>query len=51
MELPTTVHDTEGNIVAMGTGAFRIFEKKGSAIIWAADGDLGRVLPVSFPVM
>ena len=27
------VHDTDGNLVAMGTGAFRVFEKKGSAIV------------------
>ncbi len=27
------VHDAEGNLVAMGTGAFRVFETKGSAIV------------------
>jgi uncharacterized protein (TIGR00369 family) len=27
------VRDSEGNLVAMGTGAFRVFEKKGSAIV------------------
>jgi uncharacterized protein (TIGR00369 family) len=27
------VHDEEGNLVALGTGAFRVFEKKGSAIV------------------
>jgi uncharacterized protein (TIGR00369 family) len=27
------VHDTDGNLVAMGTGAFRVFEKKGNAIV------------------
>ncbi|HSL00999.1 MAG TPA: PaaI family thioesterase [Rubrobacteraceae bacterium] len=27
------VYDSEGNLVAMGTGAFRVFEKKGSAIV------------------
>jgi len=27
------VRDTEGNLVAMGTGTFRVFEKKGNAII------------------
>lgn len=27
------VHDEEGNLVAMGTGAFRVFEKKGNAIV------------------
>jgi uncharacterized protein (TIGR00369 family) len=27
------VHDSEGNLVAMGTGAFRVFERKGSAIV------------------
>jgi uncharacterized protein (TIGR00369 family) len=27
------VHDAEGNLVAMGTGAFRVFEKKGNAIV------------------
>jgi uncharacterized protein (TIGR00369 family) len=27
------VHDADGNLVAMGTGAFRVFEKKGSAIV------------------
>jgi uncharacterized protein (TIGR00369 family) len=27
------VHDSGGNLVAMGTGAFRVFEKKGSAIV------------------
>jgi uncharacterized protein (TIGR00369 family) len=27
------VHDAEGNLVALGTGAFRVFEKKGSAIV------------------
>ena len=27
------VHDSEGNLVAMGTGAFRVFEKKGNAIV------------------
>ena len=27
------VHDAEGNLVAMGTGAFRVFERKGSAIV------------------
>lgn len=27
------VHDEGGNLVAMGTGAFRVFEKKGSAIV------------------
>lgn len=27
------VYDEKGNIVAMGTGAFRVFEKKGNAIV------------------
>ena len=27
------VRDSEGNLVAMGTGAFRVFEKKGNAIV------------------
>jgi uncharacterized protein (TIGR00369 family) len=27
------VRDADGNLVAMGTGAFRVFEKKGSAIV------------------
>jgi uncharacterized protein (TIGR00369 family) len=27
------VRDGEGNLVALGTGAFRVFEKKGSAIV------------------
>jgi uncharacterized protein (TIGR00369 family) len=27
------VYDDEGNMVAMGTGAFRIFEKKGNPIV------------------
>jgi len=27
------VHDAEGNLVAMGTGTFRVFEKKGDAIV------------------
>jgi uncharacterized protein (TIGR00369 family) len=27
------VYDAEGNLVAMGTGAFRVFEKKGNAIV------------------
>ena len=27
------VRDAEGNLVAMGTGAFRVFEKKGNAIV------------------
>ncbi|MBV9455533.1 MAG: PaaI family thioesterase [Rubrobacter sp.] len=27
------VYDEEGNLVAMGTGAFRIFERKGSPIV------------------
>lgn len=27
------VHDAEGNLVALGTGAFRVFEKKGNAIV------------------
>jgi uncharacterized protein (TIGR00369 family) len=27
------VYDEEGNLVAMGTGSFRIFEKKGSPIV------------------
>jgi uncharacterized protein (TIGR00369 family) len=27
------VHDSEGNLVAMGTGAFRVFEQKGFAIV------------------
>lgn len=27
------VYDAEGNLVAMGTAAFRVFEKKGSAIV------------------
>lgn len=27
------VHDAEGNLVAMGTGTFRVFEKKGNAIV------------------
>ena len=27
------VRDSEGNLVAMGTGAFRVFERKGSAIV------------------
>lgn len=27
------IHDSDGNLVAMGTGAFRVFEKKGSAIV------------------
>ena len=27
------VYDSEGNLVALGTGAFRVFESKGSAIV------------------
>ena len=27
------VRDSNGNLVALGTGAFRVFEKKGSAIV------------------
>ena len=27
------VHDSSANLVAMGTGAFRVFEKKGNAIV------------------
>jgi uncharacterized protein (TIGR00369 family) len=27
------VHDSEGNLVAMGTGAFRVFERKSNAIV------------------
>jgi uncharacterized protein (TIGR00369 family) len=27
------VRDADGNLVAMGTGAFRVFEKKGNAIV------------------
>lgn len=27
------VYDADGNLVAMGTAAFRVFEKKGSAIV------------------
>jgi len=27
------VHDAEGSLVAMGTGTFRVFEKKGDAIV------------------
>jgi uncharacterized protein (TIGR00369 family) len=27
------VRDSEGNLVAMGTGAFRVFERKGNAIV------------------
>lgn len=27
------VHDAEGNLVALGTGAFRVFERKGNAIV------------------
>lgn len=27
------VEDDEGNLVAMGTGAFRVFDKKGNAIV------------------
>jgi uncharacterized protein (TIGR00369 family) len=27
------VHDAQGDLVAMGTGAFRVFEKKGNAIV------------------
>jgi uncharacterized protein (TIGR00369 family) len=27
------VHDAEGNLVAMGSGVFRVFEKKGNAIV------------------
>jgi len=27
------VRDSEGNLVALGTGAFRVFEKKGNAIV------------------
>jgi len=27
------VHDDAGNLVAMGTGTFRVFEKKGNAIV------------------
>ena len=27
------VHDETGNLVAMGTGTFRVFEKKGNAIV------------------
>jgi uncharacterized protein (TIGR00369 family) len=27
------VRDSEGNLVAMGTGAFRVFESKGNAIV------------------
>ncbi|MDQ3638325.1 MAG: PaaI family thioesterase [Actinomycetota bacterium] len=27
------VYDAEGNLVAMGTGAFRVFERKGNAIV------------------
>ena len=27
------VHDSEGNLVALGTGAFRVFETRGNAIV------------------
>jgi uncharacterized protein (TIGR00369 family) len=27
------VHDAEGNLVALGTGAFRVFESRGNAIV------------------
>jgi uncharacterized protein (TIGR00369 family) len=27
------VHDAEGNLVALGTGSFRVFERKGNAIV------------------
>jgi uncharacterized protein (TIGR00369 family) len=27
------VYDSDGKLVAMGTGAFRVFDKKGSAIV------------------
>ena len=27
------VHDAEGNLVALGTGAFRVFKSKGNAIV------------------
>ena len=27
------VYDSQGNLVAMGTGAFRVFERKGNAIV------------------
>jgi uncharacterized protein (TIGR00369 family) len=27
------VHDAEGNLVALATGAFRVFERKGNAIV------------------
>src|SRR5687768_8374564 len=27
------VHDADGNLVALGTGAFRVFESRGSAIV------------------
>jgi hypothetical protein len=27
------VYDEEGNLLAMGTGSFRVFEKKGNAIV------------------
>jgi hypothetical protein len=27
------VHDADGNLVALGTGAFRVFEKPGNAIV------------------
>ncbi len=27
------VYDAEGNLVALGTGAFRVFERKGNAIV------------------
>jgi uncharacterized protein (TIGR00369 family) len=27
------VHDSEGNLVALGTGAFRVFESRGNAIV------------------
>jgi uncharacterized protein (TIGR00369 family) len=27
------VHDSEGNFVALGTGAFRVFESRGNAIV------------------
>jgi len=26
-------HDSEGNLVALGTGAFRVFESRGNAIV------------------
>jgi hypothetical protein len=36
------VHDAQGNLVAMGIGVFRVFEKKGTG--WAPRTGLARII-------